>query len=73
MNMEVPLGCDAESCGLIAHLVASLRPLAEQNEVSLEALGNLDTLPTRIHSEVAASNGVVSFVPLVGVWSRKPI
>lgn len=73
MNMEVPLGCDAELCGLIAHLIASLRPLAEQNKVPLEALGDLHTLPTRIHSEVSASNGVVSFVPLVGVWSRKPI
>jgi len=73
MKMEVPLGCDAELTGVLSHMIASLRHLSEQNRVSLEALGDLDTLPDRIHAEVAASNSVVSFVPLVGVWSRKPI
>ena len=46
-------------------LIASVRPLAEQNKVK--------TLPARIHAEVAASNCVLSFVRLVGVWSRKPV
>jgi hypothetical protein len=46
--------------------------LAQQHDVSLEALGDFDTLPDRIQAEVAASNTVVSFVPLVGVWARKP-
>jgi ubiquinone/menaquinone biosynthesis C-methylase UbiE len=72
MNMEVPLGCDAEFIGLISNLIASLQPLAEQHKVSLEPLGDLNTLTSRIHAEIAASNSVVSFVPLVGVWSRKP-
>ena len=73
MNLETPLGCDAEFTGLISHLIGSLRPLADQNRISLEALGDLDTLPARICAEVAASKSVVSFVPLVGAWSRKPI
>jgi ubiquinone/menaquinone biosynthesis C-methylase UbiE len=73
MNMETPLGCDAEFTGLVSHLIASMQPLAEQHGVPLEPLGDLDSLPARIHAEVAASNSVVSFVSLVGVWSRKPI
>lgn len=73
MNMETPLGCDAEFTGLVSHLIVSMQPLAEQHGVPLEPLGDLDSLPARIHAEVAASNSVVSFVSLVGVWSRKPI
>lgn len=73
MNMEVPLGSDAEFTGLISDLIASVQPLAEQHNVTLEPLGDLDTLSARIHEEVATSNTVVSFVPLVGVWSRKPV
>jgi hypothetical protein len=46
--------------------------LALQHNVSLDALGNLDTLSGRIHAEVMASNAVVSFVPLVAVWARTP-
>src|SRR5258708_2802712 len=72
MHMETPLGSDSTFTGLICDLISSVRPLAQQHNVSLDALGSLDTLPGRIHTEVAASNTVVSFVPLVGVWARKP-
>jgi ubiquinone/menaquinone biosynthesis C-methylase UbiE len=72
MHMETPLGSDANFTGLICDLLCSVRPLAQQHNVSLDTLGNLDTLSKRIHAEVTASNTVVSFVPLVGVWSRKP-
>jgi hypothetical protein len=34
--------------------------------------GALETLPHRIHDEVSAMNGVISLIPLVGVWARKP-
>jgi hypothetical protein len=73
MNMEIPLGFDVEFTGLISNLMVSVQPLAEQHKVSLEPLGDMDTLANRIYAEVAASNSVVSFVPLVGVWSRKPV
>jgi ubiquinone/menaquinone biosynthesis C-methylase UbiE len=71
MHIEMPLGNDTAFTGLICDLIGSVRPLARQHNVPLEALGDLDTLPTRIETEVAASNSVVSFVPLVGAWSRK--
>jgi SAM-dependent methyltransferase len=72
MHMETPLGSDANLTGLICDLLGSLRPLAQQYNVSLEVLGDLDTLWDRIDTEVKASNTVVSFVPLVGAWARKP-
>ena len=72
MHMETPLGSDADFTRLIHGLLRSLRPLAHQHNVALEPVGDFDTLPDRIDAEVGASQTVVSFVPLVGAWSRKP-
>jgi ubiquinone/menaquinone biosynthesis C-methylase UbiE len=72
MHLEIPLGSDVDFLRVISDLVCSLRPLAEQHNVSLEELGDLDTLPDRVCAEVAAANTVVSIVPLLGAWSRKP-
>ena len=72
MHMETPLGSDAPFTRLICDVLDSLRPLARQHRVSLEDLGDLNTLPERIQAEVAGSKGVVSWVSLVGAWSRKP-
>ena len=72
MHLEIPLGSDVDFLRVISDLVCSLRPLAEQHNVSLEKLGDLDTLPDRICAEIAAANTVVSIVPLLGAWSRKP-
>jgi ubiquinone/menaquinone biosynthesis C-methylase UbiE len=73
MHMETALGSDADFTRLIHGLLRSVRPLALQHNVSLEMLGDFETLPERIQAEVAALNTVVSFVPMVGAWSRKPI
>ncbi len=72
MHMETPLGSDADFTSLICDLVGSLKPLAQQHGVAFEVLGDIETLQDRIQAEVASSNSVVGFVPLVGVWSRKP-
>lgn len=73
MHLEIPLGSKMDFLRVIADLVCSLQPLAEQHGVPLEELGNLDTLPDRIRVEITAANTVVSVVPLLGAWSRKPI
>jgi len=73
MHLEMPLGNDADFIRLTSDLLCSLRPLAEQHNVSLEELGDLDTLPDRICAEVAAVNTVVNLIAVVGAWSRKPI
>ena len=72
MHLEIPLGSDVDFLRVICGLVCSLQPLSEQHNVSLEELGGLDTLPDRICAEIAAANTVVSIVPLLGAWSRKP-
>jgi hypothetical protein len=72
MHLEIPLGSDVDFLRVICGLVCSLRPLSEQHNVSLEELGGLDTLPDRVCAEIAAANTVVSIVPLLGAWSRKP-
>jgi hypothetical protein len=72
MHLEMPLGSDADFIRLTSDLLLSLLPLAEQHKVSLEELGDLETLPDRIWAEVAAANTVVSLIAVVGAWSRKP-
>ncbi len=72
MHLEIPLGSDVDFLRVICGLVCSLQPLSEQHNVSLEELGDLDTLPDRVCAEIAAANTVVSIVPLLGAWSRKP-
>jgi ubiquinone/menaquinone biosynthesis C-methylase UbiE len=72
MHMETPLGSDAEFTRVVCEVLGSLRPSARQHNVPLEMLGDFNSLSDRIQAEVAASNTVVSFVPLVGAWSRKP-
>jgi predicted O-methyltransferase YrrM len=73
MHLEMPLGNDADFVGLTSDLLCSLQPLAAQHKVSLQELGDLDTLPDRICAEVAAANTVASLIAIVGAWSRKPI
>jgi ubiquinone/menaquinone biosynthesis C-methylase UbiE len=73
MHLEIPLGSDTGFIRVISDLVCSLQPLAERHGVSLEELGDLNTLRDRICAEVAAANTVVTVVPLVGVWARKPM
>ena len=73
MHLEMPLGNDSDFIGLTSDLLCSLRPLADQHKVSLNELGDLDTLPDRICAEVAAANTVASLIAIVGAWSRKPI
>jgi hypothetical protein len=72
MHLEIPLGSDAGFVRIISDLVCSLQPLAMVHNVSLEELGDLNTLRDRICAEIAAANTMVNVVPLLGAWSRKP-
>lgn len=72
MHMEIPLGSDVAFALILCQVLVSLLPRAHLSGVSLEDLGDLTTLPQRVQAEVAASNCVISFLPLVGAWSRHP-
>lgn len=71
MNMVVPLGNDRQFIGLIYDLLCSLLPEAERLNLPVQALGNLSTLLERLQAEIAASDSVVSWMGLIGAWTRK--
>jgi ubiquinone/menaquinone biosynthesis C-methylase UbiE len=71
MQMEVPLGDDPDFIRWMYDVMYSLRPQIQQLNLSLEKLGDFDTLPARLQAEVAAWNGVASWMAVVGAWARK--
>jgi ubiquinone/menaquinone biosynthesis C-methylase UbiE len=72
MRMEVLLATEPDFTRWIYDLLCSLRPQIEQLGLSLDGLGDLDTLPERLQAEVAAANTFVALVALVGAFSRTP-
>jgi ubiquinone/menaquinone biosynthesis C-methylase UbiE len=71
MRMEMLLGHDLDIIRLTYDILCSLRPQVRQQNLTLEPLGDFDTLPQRLQAEVAASKTVIPYVALVGVWGRK--
>jgi SAM-dependent methyltransferase len=72
MRMEILLGSDPDFTRWTHDLLCSLRPQIQEQNLSLEPLGDFATLPERLQAEVAASKTVVPFVALVGAWSQRP-
>jgi SAM-dependent methyltransferase len=73
MRMEILLGSDPDFTRWTHDLLCSLRPQIQQQNLSLEPLGDFTTLSERLQAEVAASKTAVPFVALVGAWSRRQI
>ena len=71
MQMEVPLGDDPDFIRWMYDVMCSLRPQIQRLNLSLEKLGDFDTLLERLQAEVAASNGVTSWMAVVGARARK--
>lgn len=69
MRMEILLGSDPDFTRWTHDLLHSLRPQIEQQNLSLEPLGDLTTLRERLQAEVGRSKAAVPFVALVGAWS----
>src|SRR5437773_1606855 len=65
MQMEVPLGHDPDFIRWMYDVMCSMRPQIQQVNLSLKKLGDFDTLPERLQAEVAASNGVTSWMAVV--------
>jgi len=72
LQMEIPVGDSPAAALWIYDLFRTLLPQMQQLNLSLECLGNLDTLLGRIQSEVEKSKTPVPCVALVGAWSRRP-
>jgi protein-L-isoaspartate O-methyltransferase len=72
MRMEMPLGAQPGFTTWICDLLFSLLPRARQHGISLDALGNLETLSARVHAEVTTANIVVPMIAMVAAWSQVP-
>jgi 2-polyprenyl-3-methyl-5-hydroxy-6-metoxy-1,4-benzoquinol methylase len=72
LQMEIALGDDASAARWIYDLLCTLLPRIRLLNLPLEGLGDLDTLPERLRSEVAESNSSVPCIALVGAWARRP-
>jgi ubiquinone/menaquinone biosynthesis C-methylase UbiE len=70
MRLEMELGLDPDFARNIFDAHISIRPQMKRLHLPLEKLGDLDTLQQRLQDEVAASNTVVPWLPLVGAWCR---
>ncbi len=72
MRLEMVLGHDLAFTRWVSDVVGTLQSTMQKFDLSLEHLGNLDTLEARLQDEVAASNTVVPWLALVAAWSRTP-
>jgi len=70
VRVEIELGCDADTIRNIVDATISIVPQIAHLHLSLEPLGNLDTLEQRLHDEVSGSSSVVPWFPLVAAWCR---
>src|SRR5262249_6156303 len=53
------------SCDVLTSLLRS------RGETGPPELGDLDTLPDRLHEEVLAANAMIHSIALYGVWAQK--
>jgi ubiquinone/menaquinone biosynthesis C-methylase UbiE len=72
MRLEMELANDPDFTRWVADSFQSILPQIQRLNLSLEPLGELDTLQERLQNEVASSNMVVPWIGLVGAWCRKP-
>jgi ubiquinone/menaquinone biosynthesis C-methylase UbiE len=72
VSLEMPVGNDTEFAGWLPEVFDSLLPQIRKFNLPLEPLGDLSTLPERLQAEITASKRVVTWMALVGAWSRKP-
>ncbi len=70
MRLEMELGHDPDFTRWVSDVVCTLRSKIQEVGLSLESLGDLDTLQERLQKEVASSNTVVPWIGLVGAWCR---
>ena len=74
MRLVMELGHDSEFIQLLSDGVMSgLCPHAEKLNLSLDELGDLNTLHQRLADEVSSSNTIVPWIALVGAWCRTPV
>ena len=71
-RMEMLLGNDPESVRWTCDLLRSLRPQIERLGLSVEKVGDFETLSERLRHEAVASGTAAPCVALIGAWCVKP-
>ena len=72
MRMVMELGDEPELTSLLSDAIDSTMPHTRKAGLSVDAIGDLETLHDRLHDEVVRSNTVVPWIALVGAWCRTP-
>ena len=72
MRLEIELASDPDFPRWVSDSLRSVLPQIQKLNLSIEALGDLDTLQERLQNEVAMSNTVVPWIGLVAAWCRNP-
>jgi ubiquinone/menaquinone biosynthesis C-methylase UbiE len=73
MRLVMELGSEPEFTRWVADALASVLPAIKRQNLSLEAIGNIETLAQRLQDEVTRARAVAPWIGLVGAWSRLPI
>jgi ubiquinone/menaquinone biosynthesis C-methylase UbiE len=68
MEMNTILGCSPDLTRWVSDVLTSMLPKIQRYGTSLEAMGDLETLPERLQAEVKAYNAVVPGLAVVGAW-----
>jgi SAM-dependent methyltransferase len=71
MHLDVLLETSPAAVREILDIFHSLQPQIARSGLNVAPLGDLDTLPARLEAELAASNGPVTWLGLVGARCRK--
>lgn len=71
MFQEIRMGKDPEIARWYEDIVRSLWPQVQQLNLSVEALGSLDTLAMRLQAELDSSRCVAGWLAPVCAWTRK--
>ena len=72
LQLEIPVVENSAAVLWIYDLFCTLLPKMQELNLSLQAVGNLDTLWERVKSEIGTSKTPVPCVALVGAWSHTP-
>jgi hypothetical protein len=71
MLIEVPVGDGPEIARWVYDIFCSLRPRMQQHDLSSDAVGDLDSLLSRLEAELAGTKTIGACVGLVGAWCQK--
>jgi hypothetical protein len=73
MRLEMELASDPDFTQWGSDSLRSVLPQIQKLNLSLESLGDLETLEERLQNEVVMSNTVAPWIGLVAAWCRKPV